>query len=223
MASASVLAEFRDLDETMPMSAPQLTKLVAYYDKLLNLEASKNQGKGVQAFLDARTKDEGTVRAARRRLVESGMPEERLLRFPADQVILLDEKREMEVRRDELMKVLKLPVWQVEALAGDYKPAKDPSLFADALIPGLFNVRRAQGRLDQRIALLRHVEALRLYAAEHDRRACRRSCARSPCRCPTTPSPANHSATSSTAASLTSAAVRPEAWKRKRPSTSTMC
>ena len=29
-------------------------------------------------------------------------------------------------------------------------------------------VRRAQGRLDQRIALLRHVEALRLYAAEHD-------------------------------------------------------
>jgi hypothetical protein len=29
-------------------------------------------------------------------------------------------------------------------------------------------VRRAQGRLEQRIALLRHVEALRLYAAEHD-------------------------------------------------------
>jgi hypothetical protein len=28
-------------------------------------------------------------------------------------------------------------------------------------------VRRAQGRLEQRIALLRHVEALRLYAAAH--------------------------------------------------------
>ena len=29
-------------------------------------------------------------------------------------------------------------------------------------------MRRAQGRLDQRIALLRHVEALRLYAAERN-------------------------------------------------------
>ena len=33
---------------------------------------------------------------------------------------------------------------------------------------GRDDVRRAQARLDQRIALLRHVEALRLYAAEHD-------------------------------------------------------
>ena len=30
------------------------------------------------------------------------------------------------------------------------------------------NVRPTQARLDQRIALLRHVEALRLYAAEHN-------------------------------------------------------
>ena len=36
------------------------------------------------------------------------------------------------------------------------------------LVPVMHNVRQAQGRVDQRIALLRHIEALRLHAAEHD-------------------------------------------------------
>ena len=40
-------------------------------------------------------------------------------------------------------------------------------LFAD-LLPHIIKLRRTQGRLEQQIALLRHVEALRLYAAEHD-------------------------------------------------------
>jgi hypothetical protein len=43
----------------------------------------------------------------------------------------------------------------------------DTSLFS-FLNPALSKVRLAQGRLEQRIALLRHVEALRLYAAAHD-------------------------------------------------------
>ena len=37
-------------------------------------------------------------------------------------------------------------------------------------MPAVDSVRRAQARLEQRIALLRHVEALRLYAAEHNGR-----------------------------------------------------
>jgi hypothetical protein len=60
-----------------------------------------------------------------------------------------------------------LPVWQAEAMADRIKAGRKPALFADALIPATYGVRRAQGRLDQRVALLRHVEALRLYAAEH--------------------------------------------------------
>jgi hypothetical protein len=45
---------------------------------------------------------------------------------------------------------------------------RPPALFADALVPVTKAVRRAQGRLEQRIGLLRHIEALRLYAAGHD-------------------------------------------------------
>jgi len=40
-------------------------------------------------------------------------------------------------------------------------------LFADFL-PHIIKLCRARGQLERRIALLRHVEALRLYAAEHD-------------------------------------------------------
>ncbi len=91
-----------------------------------------------------------------------------MLRFPASQVILLDEKREYEVRRDETMKLLNLPVWQVQSLVADIAKAnKAPTVFAELLVEGIYNVRKAQARLDQRIALLRHVEALRLYAADH--------------------------------------------------------
>jgi hypothetical protein len=157
---------FRDLDDSAPMSADQIEKFIANKDELLGSGKPLKPGEGMQGWLDARSKDERLVRAARGRLVEHGLREERVRRFPAAQVILLDEKREHEVRFDDAMKNLTLPAWQVEAMAAQAKP-KEPALFADALIPAQLQVRRAQGRLDQRIALLRHVEALRLYAAEH--------------------------------------------------------
>ena len=40
-------------------------------------------------------------------------------------------------------------------------------MLADRLVPIFTATCRAQGRLEQRIALLRHVEAVRMYAAEH--------------------------------------------------------
>ena len=88
--------------------------------------------------------------------------------FPPLQVILLDEKRDYEIQRDERIKLLALPLWQIDSLAGGEERAPDgDGLFAD-LLPHIVKLRRAQGQLEQQIALLRHVEALRLYAAEHD-------------------------------------------------------
>jgi hypothetical protein len=165
-----VLSEFRDLDAMAPMSEDQLKKVIGYFARLLEISSTGKPSKpetALRDWLNGRTKDEGLVRAARRRLVESGLPEERLLRFPAAQVILLDEKREYEVLRDEVMKLANLPQWEIEALLGQPNPTKEPALFK-GLVPALHKVRRAQGRLEQRIALLRHVEALRMYAAAHD-------------------------------------------------------
>ena len=70
---------------------------------------------------------------------------------------------------DDLMKTLAFPAWQGEALAATIAMNKEQVLFADALVTNVTDVRRAKARLEQRIALLRHVEALRLYASGHKR------------------------------------------------------
>src|SRR5262249_40248430 len=93
--------------------------------------------------------------------------------FPALQVVLLDEKREYEVRRDEVMKGLMLPYWQYDPAPEGRAGKEAESLFGDlvaASLPASSKVRNAQNRLQQRIALRGHVEAIRLYAAEHDGR-----------------------------------------------------
>ncbi len=158
-------AELYDLDEKNPMSAEQLRKLVDHIDRLRSFDTKPF--KRTQKWLNERNKDEKQLRAARSRLVEVGFSEERLARFPADQVLLLDAEREYEVERDDATKLMTLPTWQAEKLAREMKPLKGERLF-DFFLPAFIKVRRAQGRLEQRIALLRHVEALRLYAAEHE-------------------------------------------------------
>lgn len=162
-----VLAEFHDLDELAPMSAEQVTKAIVHFDKLLDQASPMKPPGGVRGWLKAQTGNPETVKAARLRLLDFGYPEERLRRFPVEQVILLDAKREFEDRRDEVMRLFKLPTCQFEAMAARIKK-REYSLFSELLLPHTQLVRRSQARLEQRIALLRHVEALRLHSAEHE-------------------------------------------------------
>jgi hypothetical protein len=165
-----IATQLHALVNTEPMSADKLNTFISHIDKLGQLEGKP----GVRAWLDARTKDEMAVSAARRHLLEPGLPAERrmerirqLLRLPADQVILLDELRSYEARRDEIMKLMNLPTWQRDVIVGQLHPDKAEQLFGIPIMP-VSKVLKTQGRLEQRIALLRHVEALRLYAADHD-------------------------------------------------------
>jgi hypothetical protein len=158
---------FRDLSESAPMSKDQLKKFVAEADRLL--DAFEKGGKGrLRPWLEGRIKDTAVVTAARQHLVEYGIPEKRVTAFSAEQVILLDDKRELESRVDDDHKTINLPLWQAEMLAAQIKSKSPPALFADLLVPVTLAARRAQARVVQRISLLRHVEALRLHAAEHD-------------------------------------------------------
>lgn len=160
-----IQGEFHELDDREPMSAEQIKQLIAHIEKVRALD--KKPQKSARAWIDERTKNGEVVRAARGRLIEYGIPEERLARFPADQVILLDERRRYEEHRDEVMKFMSLPTWQAEELLSRVKPPKEEGLLG-FLVPAIQKVRKAQGRIEQRIALLRCVEALRLYAAAHD-------------------------------------------------------
>ncbi len=154
--------EFRELDEKDPMSPDQIGKLVRHL-------RFTGDGPATREWLEARVKDKAGVRAARRRLVEYGLPAERVERFPVAQIVFLDAWYEFEVQRDEVMKLANLPSWQFEAQfrQNHWRPSQATGPFARLFIPALERVRRAQGRLQQRIALLRHVEAFRQYAADH--------------------------------------------------------
>ncbi len=158
---------FRDLSRVTPMSADQLKSFIATMDRLLADSPQKPAG-GLATYLAARAKDEQKIRAVRMRLVESGLMEANANAFSPDQVILLDAARECQERFDEIAKTTKFPTPQFEELSERSVAQKpDHAYFVDWLVPPLVNVRRAQARLEQRIALLRHVEALRMHAAEH--------------------------------------------------------
>jgi hypothetical protein len=165
-----LLGTFHNLDDSAPMSPKQVRDVVRIMNGLF-LGGGRILGKykTVSEWLEARAKDEAFMRAARRRLVDSGFAPELVKQFPVEQVILLDDKQRADVHRDEVMKLMNLPAWQMEALARPWKNMRfeDPAVF-DLLISAGLKVRRAQARLAQRIGLLRHVEALRLYAAEHN-------------------------------------------------------
>ena len=163
--------EFRLLDEKAPMSDAQLKQ---FLDPIRDLMAADKENsspgaiKGdVADWVAARAKDEDRVRAARKRLVESGLAEENVKQFPAPQVILLDEKLDYEIHRDEVLTMTAVPYWEAEKTlaAGDEDLNKGEHLFL--WWPALIKVRQATARLDQRLALLRCVEALRIYAAEN--------------------------------------------------------
>ena len=107
------------------------------------------------------------MRAARKRLVELGLADEAVKQFPAVQVVLLDEKYKYIIRSDEEWKTISLPYWEAQKLLAANSKKRPPALFF-FYHTGALLLRELTVRLDQRIALLRCVEALRPYAAEND-------------------------------------------------------
>jgi hypothetical protein len=167
-----VATDLQPLHDNAPLTEAEVEKIVSRLSGVMAFarQQAGEAPKSLRAVLQARVQDPERVRAARRRLVEMGCPEDRARSFSPVQVILLDEKSQYEVRRDERLKLLALAPWQIDALTGtEESRGGADGLFAD-ILPDVLTVRRAQGRLEQRVALLRHVEALRLYTAEHDGR-----------------------------------------------------
>ena len=126
---AKLQNDLRDLDDTKPMTAEQLKKMVDQVQKLWNSEGVWSNAL-VRGLLKIRANDPERMVAVRSRLVDYGIPEERLRQFPALQLILLDEKRAFETRRDEFMKLMTLPLWQIEELAKQIDKSN-----GDTLIP----------------------------------------------------------------------------------------
>jgi hypothetical protein len=168
-ARAMTMDVFAPIDAKATMSDAQTREVVARIQHMWDTLRVK---KDVADWINKLAADEGQIRAARKRLIDLGLAENQVRQFSAHQVILLDEKLDFDVRRDEVMKVLALPFWQAEPVLRAERrprPEREDTLFA-ALGGSGGRVKLAQARLDQRIGLLRCVEALRIYAAEHEGR-----------------------------------------------------
>jgi hypothetical protein len=168
-----VAGELRSLRDDAPMSESDIDAFVSHLAGILSFvrEQEGKAPRNLRGQLQGRLRDfagnADHLVAARRRLIEAGSTEDLVRRFPPSQLILLDERREFEVQRDERTKLLSLPLWQVDSLAGGVEGERSGNgLFADFL-PQITKLCRARGQLERQIALLRHVEALRLYAAGH--------------------------------------------------------
>jgi hypothetical protein len=167
--SALIDAELRVLRDDVPMSEAELEPFVSHFCGLMSFarEQAGRPPESLRPKLEAGVRDEKTVHTARRRLIEAGQAEARVNGFSPLQIILLDDKRAYEIERDERRKLLGLPVWQIDSRErGEPEGRPAGGLFVD-LLPAIVELRRSQAEIEQQIALLRHVEALRLYAADH--------------------------------------------------------
>jgi hypothetical protein len=165
-----VAADLRSLRDDAPMTDSETEKFVSHLSGVMGFarEQAGLELRSVRARLRARVSDLEQVRAARQRLIEAGYGPDLVKSFPSTQAILVDEKRDYEIQRDERIKLLAVPLWQIDpSVAGNERASDTGGLFAD-LLPHIIKLRRTQGKLEQQIAILRHVEALRLYSAAHD-------------------------------------------------------
>jgi hypothetical protein len=129
--------------------------------------------KKVEAWMFARLKDEPWLAATRKSLIADGYAEVKVKKYPAEQLIVLDMVKKFEIGRDETMKYVSLPYAQsYDKLFDAAKPLPEDAsieeIIGRVLSPAMYKVKAAQTRLDQRLAMLRIVEALRWYAAENN-------------------------------------------------------
>ncbi len=114
---------------------------------------------------------------ARRALIAQGRSPQQVDAMPVTQVVAIYTLQTYEELRDEMFKWFSLP-WN-EAKDGletaqrrltSEGRRREVIPLASTLLPALAAVKRAEARCERQIALLRTIEALRLYAAAHDGR-----------------------------------------------------
>jgi hypothetical protein len=115
---------------------------------------------------------------AKRELIDAGFDRERIEAMPVGQVIAWQTARLTDYASQEVYKWWGLPYWQaVEPMRATEKRLIGENILgagrslnrgglpvASLLLPAVFNVRRAEGRLERNLAALSALEAIRLHA-----------------------------------------------------------
>ena len=112
---------------------------------------------------------------ARERLAAKGLTAEELDRLPVIQVVLMDLMRRNDEHLQGYLRLRNLPYWQarpfLNKMNAEYVERRnraDTYRIIDMWSPALDNLFSSRARTERQFGLLRTIEALRLYAAEHD-------------------------------------------------------
>jgi hypothetical protein len=115
---------------------------------------------------------------AKELLVKSGWPADIVESMPVSQVVLVAGLRQYEEFRDEWFKWLNLPYPEAAKGLDSYdaklreftQSGQEIVPLASMLLPALFSAKKSEIKGERQIAALRVLEALRLYAADHNGR-----------------------------------------------------
>ncbi len=157
------------LKANRPLSGKELNVYVKMIEELTKLEGGIRNDEVTTRLADLAT-NEKQLAAARQRLIEAGHPADAVKAYPVMQVALLEDIHRYEVLRDDVMKWINMPyataakgLQETEETIKKVK-ADGTSVLGSVLLPAVMKVKQAQVRLDQRIAYLRTMEAIRLHA-----------------------------------------------------------
>jgi hypothetical protein len=114
---------------------------------------------------------------ARQALIDEGRTAEEVDKLPVPQVVLRHTIRVFEEYRDDTFKWFALPYHEAregmnraEDRLRSEATRREAIPLASLFLPAVSAAKRAEARTDRTIALLRTVEAIRMYGANHDRR-----------------------------------------------------
>jgi hypothetical protein len=161
-----------------PMTPEQAADVVNKFAKLLGLIKPKDEDARRLAVLNMA----GQMHAeAKKFLLEQGRKEEDVEKMPMIQAVLLYQLDQHDRALDDIIKLQSIPYHEAQPrrvqLDAKFRAqmAKHggvgPQTLAGLFVPAVTKVHAAQARIERKIAALRCVEAVRIYAAAHDGKA----------------------------------------------------
>jgi hypothetical protein len=172
-------------EEALYLSYPEFADL---YDQDRTPEYWQRLTDRMMAFIDRIDENERTevgrvlltARAikgyplAKQYLIDAGRSPEEVEAMSVSQVVAIYSMRFYDEQRDEMFKWLSLPYWQARtgiATANEklrQASSREILPFAHLLLPAVAQISQTRARSDRSIAMLRIVEAIRVYGASHD-------------------------------------------------------
>jgi hypothetical protein len=157
---------------TKPWTPKQVETLTAVFQQLDKNSSLIGEKAEMEKSLHLAANQQGIKKI----LVDQGHPKDAVDAMPNEQVAVLLALQQYDRKFDELLKWRSLPfqesypaVVKAEERQAKQNDKDDPTAaLANEFNPSASKILAAQARIDRRIAALRCVEAVRLYAAAHD-------------------------------------------------------